>query len=309
MDAPHGPAAGEPQPPQPFRRALVIANPIAGRGRGARAGEELRAGLAGQGLATRLAHTAGAGDARRLASELEPSVDLVLVVGGDGTLGEVFSGLEHPAPAVGQLPMGTANVLAVDLGLPRDVAGLLGTVRAGHTRPIDVARVGGRTCFLMASAGFDALVVETLAARRRGPIAKFSYLAPTLSALARYRPPRLSVWLDGERVAGTFGFVLASNCVHYGGLVRLAPGRVLDDGLFEVFLFERASPLSLLAGMVRGHLRGLPGAGVSLRRAAHVRVESEEPCPYQVDGDPGGTTPLELAVDPHPHRLLVPCPR
>lgn len=284
----------------------MIANPIAGRGRGARAALELHAGLLEQGLDARLVLTGGPGDARRLAAELGPTVDLILAVGGDGTLGEVFSGLEEPGPAVGQLPMGTANVLAVDLHLPRDVRGLLEAVRAGSTRPIDVARVGGRASFLMASAGFDALVVALLSARRRGPIAKLSYLRPTLAALRRYRPPELRVWLDGERLEGTFGFVLASNCVHYAGLVRLSPGRVLDDGRFEVFLFERASAAALLAGMARAHLGLLPGGGVSVRRAAHVRIESLTPCPCQIDGDVGGTTPLELHVDPRPHRLLVP---
>lgn len=283
----------------------MIANPIAGRGRGARAASELHAGLLEQGLDARLALTTGPGDARRLAAEYGPGVDLVLAVGGDGTLGEVFSGLEVPGPVVGQLPLGTANVLAIDLGLPRDVRGLLDLVRAGHTRPIDVARVGGRASFLMASVGFDALVVERLTARRRGPITKLSYLRPTLAALAHYRPPELRVWLDGARVEGTFGFALASNCVHYAGLVRLSPERVLDDGRFEVFLFEHASALALLGGMARAHLGLLPGGGVSMRRAAHVRVESTRPCPVQIDGDVGGSTPLDLRVDPLPQRLLV----
>jgi diacylglycerol kinase (ATP) len=292
--------------PPTFQRALVIANPIAGRGRGARAAAELQRGLLALGLAAELVQTRGAGEARRAAADLAPGFDLVVAVGGDGTLGEVLSGLVRPSLPVAVLPLGTANVLARDLGLPTDVPGLLRMVARGRVLSIDVAQVGERCSFLATSVGFDAMVVQALCEARRGPISKLSYVAPALRVLAGYRPPRLSVWLDGERLEGTYGMALFSNCIHYGGVLRLCPGRVLDDGAFEVFLFASAGALDLAAGFARGLLGRLPGGHCTLRRARHMRVESEAPCPYQVDGDAGGMTPFELTVQPVPHHLLVP---
>ena len=300
------PRSTGPAPEARFRRALVIANPIAGCGRAARAAEALLYGLRERGLEAELALTAAAGDARRIAREVEPSVDLVVAVGGDGTLGEVLGGLGDPAVPVAVLPLGTANVLARDFGLPRDAGGLLALIEHGRVVPIDVARVGERTSFLMTSVGFDAMVVHALCATRVGPITKLSYLRPALRTLAAYREPRLTVWLDGERLEGTFGFVLASNCIHYAGVLRLAPDRRLDDGQFEVFLLRRAGIANLFAWTVRGLVGKLPGGACTMRRAAHVRVEAEEPTPCQIDGDVGGATPLELRVDPRPRHLLVP---
>jgi YegS/Rv2252/BmrU family lipid kinase len=301
------PAAAALHPSAPFHRALVVANPVAGRGQAAKAARELATGLDRLGVVAEVHLTRGRGDGRSRVRCLEPGTDLVVSVGGDGTLREVFDGLVDPETPVAALPMGTANVLGLDLDLPRDVDSLLEVIRGRRTQRIDVADVNGHLSFLVTGVGFDGHVVRELEARRRGAITRLSYLPAILRALRAYRPPELSVELDGEPLRGTFGLVLISNIVHYGGVMRLRGRAAMDDGRFEVFLFPRATiPALALAGL-RGVVASLPaGRSCTMRPASRVRVTSPEPAPYQVDGDFRGTTPVELVVTGRQRLLLVP---
>jgi len=293
-------------PEAPYRRALVVANPIAGRGQGAKAAREVVEGLRRLGVPSETCFTRERGDARARVRCLEPGIDLVVSVGGDGTLGEVFDGLMDPTVAVGLLPLGTANVLSRDLGLPRDVDRALEVFAAGRTTTIDLGLANGHVSFLVTGVGFDGLTVRELERLRRGPISKADYLRAAWRALRTYRPPQLTVELDGERQRGTFGLVLIANSVHYGGFLKLAPERRLDDGLFEVYLFARARPRDLAAAALRGIVKHLPGGGVRMQRARRVRVEAPEPVAVQVDGDARGETPLDFEVSARQVRVLVP---
>jgi YegS/Rv2252/BmrU family lipid kinase len=299
-----------PTVPSPFRKALVLANPIAGSGRARGAAKELAAGLERIGIEVELHFTRERGEARERAQELDRDVDLVVSAGGDGTLGEVLSGLSklpgRDVP-VAILAAGTANVMSLDLGLPRRVADLLEVIALGRTAPVDTARVNGdRLSFLVTGVGFDAMAVAELDSRRTGPITKASYVAAGLRVLRRYTPPSLEVELDGGWLPGRFAQVLVSNVVHYGGFRVLSSDRRLDDGLFEVYLFPKGSRASLAGYAVRAMLWGLPRGTCTMLRARRVRIVSEEPVSCQVDGDAFGETPVEIAVHPVQSRMVVP---
>jgi YegS/Rv2252/BmrU family lipid kinase len=289
-----------------FRRALVIANPIAGRGRGERAARVAVETLERCGVSAELHLTLARGDAAQRARSRASDVDLLVSVGGDGTLREVFDGTGDERVPVGIVPMGTANVLSLDLGLPREPRAAVEAMLTGHAQAIDVARVNGALGFLVTGVGFDAGVVEELERRRSGPITKASYVAAMLRMLRAYSPPQLSLELDGQRVAGPVAMVLASNIVHYGGVLRLARDRQLDDGLFEVYMFRDGRIGALLGASLRGVLGRLPGGSTEMRRARRLRITSPTPVPYHVDGDFGGHTPLELEVSATRRRILIP---
>jgi YegS/Rv2252/BmrU family lipid kinase len=291
-----------------FRRALVVANPIAGRGRGAGAARDVVEGLRRRGVASELHLTRARGDGVARVRELGGGVDLVVAVGGDGTLREVLEGLPDPAIAVGLVPVGTANALSLDLGLPRDPARALDVMLAGTVTRLDVGWINGRLTFLVSGIGLDAMTVRALEERRRGPIRRASYVVPLLRAVARYRPPRLHVEIDGHPRAGEFGLVLISNVVHYAGLLCLSRARRLDDGRFEVFLFRDATRRRLAAAALRALVSELSGTSCEVQPAQRVRVTSETPVPFHVDGDYGGVTPVDFRVSERQYRLLTPRP-
>jgi YegS/Rv2252/BmrU family lipid kinase len=293
--------------PLSFRRALVIVNPIAGRGRAERAARELAAAIERAGAAVEVFPTRAKGDARGRATRIGPELERLVIVGGDGTVREVLEGLQRHELPILIVPMGTANVMGLDLGLPRDAGRALHLLHAGRHQALDVARVNGSALsFLVSGVGFDALVVRELERARRGAISKWTWVRAAASAFLRYREPQLAVELDGAPVAGTFGFVLFSNVIHYGGLRVLAADRKLDDGLFEAYLFRGCGRLGLLAHGLRALVSGFPSARCERHRARRIRVRSDSPVPYQVDGDLGGQTPLEVEVLAQPFTLLVP---
>jgi len=289
-----------------FQRALIVANPIAGRGQGAKAAEELEQGLRARGVAAELYFTQKGGDAFSHLRSLDDAVELVVAVGGDGTVREVLDGLVDPATAVGVLPFGTANVLAKELGLPRDVHHCLDILARGRVAAVDVAKVNGRLSVLMTGVGFDAMAVREVEQRRKGPITKWSYVTGTLRALARYEPPRLRVTVDGEALRSEAGFVLISNTINYGGVLHLAPEARMDDRLLEVYLFPTGRIAELARAFARGAFRSLPGGAVEVRQAREIRVDSEVPVPFQVDGDLGGQTPVDVTIAPNQYHLVVP---
>lgn len=290
----------------PFSRALVVANPIAGRGRGETVGRAVAEGLRRRGVPATLHLTSARGDARARVRGLEAGVDLVVAVGGDGTLREVLDGLPDPGVPVGLVPLGTANVMSRDLGLPRDVDRALDVMAAGKVTRIDVARVNGHLCCLVTGVGLDGMVVREVDPRRRAPITRWRYIVALLRVLTRYRPPRLAVEIDGVDDRNAYGLVLTSNIVHYAGVLRLSRDRRLDDGRFEVYLFRDASRRGLASAALRGLVGQLPGGACELRLARWVRVTSDTPVPYHVDGDYGGETPVAVSVGDRQYRLLAP---
>ncbi len=300
--APAAPRAGA----APYRRALVIANPKSGRGQGGKAARELEEGLNSLGVPTELFTTTAKGDAFTRLRSLGEGTDLVCAVGGDGTVSEVFEGLVDPEIPVAILPFGTANVLATELGLPRDVHHALEIFSKRKVSPIDVATVNGHMSVLVTSVGLDAMTVKEVEKRRKGTLTKWSYVEAIVRTLKHYEPPRLSVEIDGEPLEGEYGLVLVSNTIGYGGVLSLAEDTRIDDGLFEVYLFPTGRIPELVGAFVRGFVRRLPGGAVEMRRAKCIRVDSEKPVPYQVDGDLGGETPVEIRVSPTQYRILVP---
>ena len=233
-------------------------------------------------------------------------------MGGDGTLNDVVNALPHPAPApLTQLAVGTANMLARELGLPRDVDGISRVVERGRIQEIDLGRAesseGARRFLMNASVGFDSMVVAAITRERRGALGFRGYVAPTLRCLARYQEPKLAVRLDGG-AAGGAGFVIASNLSNYGGLMQIVPDARCDSGHLVVAVCGRARrrdlPRFLVAGLARRFHRL---AGVDVHHARHVEITARgEPVAFQADGDWRGATPVTLELQPRALRVLAP---
>jgi YegS/Rv2252/BmrU family lipid kinase len=295
------------------RRLRIIANPVSGRGKGLRLAREVVERLRARGADPELVETKSAGDAKRLAAEADGAA-AVAGVGGDGTVNEVLNGIRDGA-AVGMIPSGTANVLAKELGLPRDADGLARVLAEGREVSWDVGvdAVGGRKFLLFASAGYDAHVVHVFHAARAGPIQMWQYLLWGLKSILDYRPPRIRVELDGVALPGEAAWVVVSNVASYGGPLVFTPRAKPSDGRFEV-LVQRGGRLRDVVRMfwraLVGSLTGIDLAlgGVTFHSATRVTLASIDgaPVPVQMDGDPAGYLPADYAVRPSAAKLLGP---
>lgn len=295
--------------------ALLIFNPVAGSGRSA---EELARVEAALGtLISQRVVTQGPGDAEAAARAAVGVFDAVLAAGGDGTINEVVNGLlaASPAdgrlPALGLVPLGTQNVLAHELGLPRgNLDAVAALLRAGKTREIDIGQAGTRRFALMAGFGFDAAVVGEVAKPVKELIGPAAYAFATLGALAKYRSTSVRLTLDGEEVLTEAFVVVAANAASYAyRQIKMAPFASLDDGWLDICVFER--PLfdkfgfatQILALLARRHLRD---PRVRYYRARRIRIESDPPIMGQLDGDMFAPTPLDIVLRPKALIVFVP---
>ena len=287
----------------------IIHNPAAGRRR-QRLFERTIRRLRGHGGLT-VARTAAPGDAEALARRaVAEGCARVVAAGGDGTINEVINGLAGSGVPLAILPLGTANVLAREIGLAADPDRVAETITQGVPRPISLGRVtseaGQGHCFsLMAGAGLDAHIVADvdLALKRR--IGKGAYVAQFLRQLFVFRFPRYRVILDGaEHEAAS---VVIAKARHYAGPYVCAPEARLTDTAFHVCLFARGGPLAALRygmALTGGRLAGR--SDYRILRAGHVRIEGPADDPVQGDGDVIAALPLEVEMVPKAIELVMP---
>ena len=288
------------------RRLLVIHNPTAG-GRRARRLRAVVSRLEARGLSVAVRPTGKRGDAEDFARSADPAeIDAVVAAGGDGTINEVINGLAvhaaggRPLPLV-IVPMGTANVLAAELGLSTDAERIAAAIAGGRRTMIWPALANGRVFSLMAGVGLDARVVERVDPRVKRLIGKGAYVAETLVQLATRPDHRYRVTLDdGE--AQEVASVIVAKGHFYGGRFICAPDARLTEPELHVCLFPRGGRLNALRyvwGVTAGRLARFP----EYRVVTAKRVRIEGPAgdglfadAVQGDGDVLARLPVEITL-------------
>jgi len=293
--------------------ALVIYNPTAGRRRLRRLHEVL-ARLRAGGVDIRLEPTNARGHAERLASEMAQA-DLVIAAGGDGTINEVINGLMAAltegriVPPLGLIPLGTANVLAREIGLATDPASvastLLGTgemdFRPGRLRNGTVMRHFG----MMAGIGFDADVVGKVDLRWKRLLGRAAYGLASTGRWFAYRPHLFRLTIDGAPYQAAS--VVVSRGRHYAGPFIAAPQASLAVAELHVCLFERTGRAAVLrygSALLRNALPRT--AFYRVVGARQVEIQGHDGQIVQADGDIVATLPLQLDVAEQAIRLKVP---
>ncbi|HEX4964277.1 MAG TPA: YegS/Rv2252/BmrU family lipid kinase [Thermoanaerobaculia bacterium] len=289
-----------------MRRAALIYNPRSGRQRHAQVLEAIRQALRAGGFDAEPTPTSHPGHATELAREKGREVEVVFVFGGDGTMREAAAGLLGSPAALGVIPGGTANLLGLALGLPRDPVAAAAALTRYSVRPFDVGLAGGSPFLMMVSAGLDAVLLGSLDTRFKWRFGKAAIAAQGLREWWRYSYPTLGLVADGERLEATFAVV--SNIPFYGGAFRLAPEARPDDGWLDLVIFRgagRAAALSFTLDVARSaHVRR---RDVTVRRVREVLFEAPSGAPAQVDGDLCQER-LPLSVRLAPERLSVLAP-
>lgn len=282
------------------RRLLIIFNPAAGWRRRQRLAPVL-AQLRAHGCALELRETQAPGDAERFAAEADPGAfDLVVVAGGDGTVNETINGLARSGLPLALIPLGTANVLAAEIGLSTDPAAVARCVALGQPRPIALGAANGRRFILMAGAGFDAHVVAGVSVPMKRWLGKGAYVLSTLRQLLVFDFPSYEVLTDNR--AQRAASVIVTNARYYGGRFVCAPEASLESATLQVCLFERGGRLAAIGyalALFSGRLPRL--ASYRLIAARRIEVRGRPGEPIQVDGD--GIGQLNVAIEVLPRAL------
>jgi diacylglycerol kinase (ATP) len=288
---------------------LVVVNPAAGRARSSRRRlDRILTALERRGCSVVVRHAGpAAGDAESLAREAGSDVDIVVAAGGDGTINAVANGLAAASrdTPLAVLPFGTANVLAREIGLPRNPEHLAELIATGPARPIWPGLVGDRLFLTCASSGFDAGIVAAVAPALKRHFGRLAFAWAFGKSVVRYRAYDLVVRCDGiEHAAAT---VIAAKGRFYAGRWTIAPQASLAEPMLDLVVLNRSGRLAVLRYLAALPLRRLARRGdVTLLRCRTAGLTAAQPLPVQADGEIVGLLPMTLGIAERPLYLVQP---
>lgn len=252
----------------------------------------------------------GGGDlAAALDAALGGSPDLLVVGGGDGTVGCAAERVAHTGTALGVLPLGTANDFARTLGIPTAVPAAVRTLLDGQVVDVDLGRVDGRVYLNVASIGLSVAVTRRLTPGLKRRLGRFAYPVATLAAYRSHRPFAATLELaDGTSLRLTDLLQVAvGNGRHYGGGLTVSPTASIDDHLLDVYAVERGrlrDHVSVARVLRTGHL--VEHERVHHLTARRLRLVTDEPQEVNLDGEIAATTPATFEVDRNALHVVVP---
>jgi YegS/Rv2252/BmrU family lipid kinase len=289
------------------RRLLIIFNPKAG-GRRRRRFEAVLAELRRLGCELEIRGTGRRGDAEQLAASADPTrYDALVVAGGDGTINEAVNGLNGAHLPLAIVPLGTANILAAEIGLDTDPCSVARTIALGCPRPISVGLANGRRFILMAGTGFDAHVVQSVDLALKRWVGKGAYAISILRQLFAFDFPEYVVKIDGQTWKAAS--VLVANAHYYGGRFVCAPAADLRTPSLEVCMFEHRGRLSAIGYALALFTGRLPGLrSYRIVSSDKVQISGGDGEPVQGDGDIITHLDATIEVVPEAINLLYPPP-
>lgn len=295
--------------PTNCRRVIISANPNAGSRSGTAKVEDLAELLRRRDF--EVVTSTDIDEVSKLAFEHAEKGDLraVVAAGGDGTVALIANHTPPDTP-IAILPLGTENLLAKYIGI-WGTQTAASVIAAGASVRLDAGLADDRIFLLMVSCGFDADVVRRLHGNRTGHIRHMSYAKPIIDSIRGYNYPLLRVKVEGtattKEVEIESRWMFAVNLPRYAGGLKLVPEAVGSDGLLDVCTLSEGSftsSLIYLAGVLFGQHTNW--SSCEIHQTKKISIESDEPVPYQLDGDPGGFLPLEIEILPERLRLLTP---
>jgi diacylglycerol kinase (ATP) len=287
------------------RDVALLVNPTAHKGRAARLVQPVADRLRDLGCTVRVLAGADPQQAARLArDEVAAGVEVLAVLGGDGTCHLALQQVAGTGTILGIVPAGTGNDLAACCGIPANPLAAAEAIALGQPYSLDLGRAGQTWFGNVLCAGFDSAVNER-ANTMRWPRGRWRYDLATYAELAVLRPRPATVVMDGEKWQGEVTQVDIGNGSRYGGGLLICPDADLHDGLLDVAIVQplsRTKLVTLKPRLPTGELRDHPA--VLRRRARWVRLEMAGSVGY-ADGERIGPLPLEVASMPGALRVLA----
>ncbi len=288
---------------------LLIVNPAAGRGRGAKTMRKVNGFLENIDLNPKYLVSSGPGDVYLKAKEAALlGVRRVIVIGGDGTLQEAASGIAGTGIELGIIPAGSGNDFIKTFGIPKDTHQALRVALWGQAKPIDMGLIGDRYFVNMVGIGFDALVAaENL---RLKHVRGFTgYLYALAKVFLHYQAPHVKIEAEGFSFEGRILLAAFGNGICCGGGFYLTPDASPCDGKLDVCIIRdmpRTEMIRDIGKVFKGTHTELDP--VMMNHCSKLDIESDIPLPIHADGEvlPLGTRKVSIEVFPKLLRVVTP---
>ena len=288
------------------RSAHIIFNPTAGA-RKRDLLERVIKRLNRAGVEITLDETKGPGHATELAAAAARHgiADVIVAAGGDGTINEVARGLLGQSTPLGIIPLGTANVLAIELGLKANESDIANMLLSGPAQLVGTGLVDERIFLLMVGIGFDGEVVHDIDARVKRVFGKAAFVWSGLKFWFRGPGRDIVLRVDGQEKRCAWAVV--SNARHFAGPYVLAPEEHIEAPGLTLTLFRSGSRLAFaryFAALGLGRVHQLKD--VEVMHPRRIEAVSPEGLAVEVDGDSRGSLPQTIEMGVHFLRLVVP---
>jgi len=300
----------------PTSGTVFLVNPASGNGATGKRWPELAHRAARLGLQGETLFSERPGHLTELAREAGARGDLLVVVGGDGTLNEVANGVVGTSTELALLPNGTGQDFGRTYGIPTKFDDAVRVAREGATRTVDAGRVrfrtwggenGERWFANVGSVGMSGAVAQRANATSKALGGRATFFYSLVRVFLEWENTLVTVRLDADERTGRMHDVIVANGQWHGGGMWLAPDARPDDGLFDVVLIGDVNKVDFLTTapkLYKGKHVGHPK--VEVLRSASVTVEAGQHLPIELDGEQVGTTPVSFELVPGALRVRVP---
>lgn len=276
---------------------------------GERIGGEVVKAFYREGLRAQPYITQTLGDIRTTVKKLITQGERTLVVvGGDGTINEAVHAIAGTEAALGIIPMGTANTLAIELGIPLKVQEAVRVIRDSNVRTMDVGKAGDHYFTMGAGMSYDAQVIKNVKPFLKKWLGSLAYITQGLWEALTYPFPKLEVSCEDRTLFHSEGhLVIVANARHYGGHFKAAPQASLSDGLLDVIVLKKHGFLDLIKYTTTMRYRDITKrSDVEYFQTRKLRITSDPPVPVHVDAEIVDKTPCVFECIPQALRVIVP---
>lgn len=287
------------------RKALFIINPISGGKKKDGVPELIEKYLDTNLFKPVIVFSDGVSHARQIAKEAVDKFDLVVAVGGDGTVNEVASAIVGSNTTLGIVPFGSGNGLSRFLNIPMDTQKAIQMLGSGKAIAIDSARLNGQPFFNMAGMGFDAHISEVFShTKKRGFI---TYIKSSIKEVINYKPQNYHLEIDGK-IYDREAFMLSfANSSQYGNNAHISPQASIQDGLLDVCVIKKFPLWRFFEMGIRMMTKTTDRTKyVEIIRGKHILVKRSVPGPLHLDGEPQiGGTDAEIILIPNSLKVIA----
>jgi diacylglycerol kinase (ATP) len=293
-----------------IRRVHVIVNPASGQDRPIL--KTLNSIFRDNDISWEMFMTKEAGDGVRLAKEAAAAgVDAVAVYGGDGTVREVTAGLLNTEVPILILAGGTANAMALALGVPTDLATAAGMLACGdcEVRQVDVGVMNDENFLIGVGIGIPGELAETADREAKDQLGVLAYFVSSIQAVRNAETVKYKVTLDGKafETEGVSCVILNAGQFGIPG-VTIAPSIDMSDSQLDLLVFKSKSLPALVSLAAAVVLQDEQAAAYDLYQGREITVEPEPLQPVQVDGEVFPAGPVRASILPCAGRYIVPKP-
>ena len=287
------------------KKALFIINPIAGGKSKDRVPGLIAGNLDKNIFDFEIALTKAPKQAKIIAEKGIGKFDIIIAVGGDGTVNEIASALAGKDVVFGILPYGSGNGLSRFLGIPMSVEAAIKNLNYLKTETIDGAKLNGKWFFNMAGMGFDAHISEVFAKEEHRGFS--TYLKSSLQEILNYKSHTYDITIDGNRIERTAFMLSFANSSQFGNNAHISPSASVHDGLIDVCIIKPFPLWRYIEMAVRmfGKLAD-SSSYVEIIKGKHIQIKRRDDGPIHLDGEPQRTgADIDIEVIPNALKIIV----